>query len=85
MDIRVFFTNIIILYKHYFYFFHFLFFAGGEDGKPTGWSPADPSRRRNSGPIVNAGSLSKQKSPVANEASMSKDVLVSAFLLDLGL
>ncbi|XP_015890690.1 casein kinase 1-like protein 2 [Ziziphus jujuba] len=52
--------------------------TGGEEGRPTGWSPADPSRRRNSGPIVNAGVLSKQKSPVANEASVSKDVLLSS-------
>lgn len=37
---------------------------------------ADPSRRRNSGPIVNSGTLSKQKSPVANDPSVSKDAMV---------
>lgn len=59
--------------------FPFVVLAGGEDGRATGWSSADPSRRRHSGPIINAGSLSKQKGPVTNEASVSKDVLVSAF------
>lgn len=51
----------------------------GEDGRPTGWSPADPSRRRNSGPLINSGSLSKQKSPVANDPVVSKDTMVSVF------
>lgn len=37
---------------------------------------ADPSRRRNSGPIVNSGTLLKQKSPVANDPSVSKDAMV---------
>lgn len=51
------------------------FFSGGEEGR--GWSSNDPSRRRISGPAVNAGSLSKQKNPIANEASVSKDAMVS--------
>lgn len=37
---------------------------------------ADPSRRRNSGPIVNSGNLLKQKNPVANDPSVSKDAMV---------
>ncbi|PRQ51417.1 putative non-specific serine/threonine protein kinase [Rosa chinensis] len=52
--------------------------SGGEEVRPTGWSLADPSRRRNSGPIVNPGSLSKQKSPVANDPSVSKDAMFFA-------
>ncbi|XP_024022747.1 casein kinase 1-like protein 2 isoform X2 [Morus notabilis] len=50
----------------------------GEDGRPTGWSPADPSRRRNSGPLINSGSLSKQKSPVANDPVVSKDTMLTS-------
>ncbi|XP_024178710.2 casein kinase 1-like protein 2 isoform X1 [Rosa chinensis] len=52
--------------------------SGGEEVRPTGWPLADPSRRRNSGPIVNPGSLSKQKSPVANDPSVSKDAMLSS-------
>ncbi|RWR78076.1 casein kinase 1-like protein 2 [Cinnamomum micranthum f. kanehirae] len=50
--------------------------SGGEEGR--GWSSNDPSRRRISGPAVNAGSLSKQKNPIANEASVSKDAMLSS-------
>ncbi|KAK9923670.1 hypothetical protein M0R45_032077 [Rubus argutus] len=60
--------------------------SGGEEGRTTGWSLADPSRRRNSGPIVNSGTLSKQKSPVANDPSVSKDAMLSgsSFLRSTG-
>ncbi|XP_062154669.1 casein kinase 1-like protein 2 [Alnus glutinosa] len=50
---------------------------GGEEGRPIGWSSADPSRRRHSGPVVNVGSLSKQKSPVANDPTAAKDSVLS--------
>ncbi|KAJ6327627.1 hypothetical protein OIU78_014485 [Salix suchowensis] len=46
--------------------------SGGEEGTP-GWSSTDHARRRNSGPIGNFGNPSKQKGPVANDPSLSKD------------
>lgn len=49
---------------------------GGEDGKQSGWSPADPSRKRHSGPIITSGTLSKQKNPVTNDSTISKEALV---------
>ncbi|KAL3368830.1 hypothetical protein AABB24_009575 [Solanum stoloniferum] len=50
-------------------------------GEEEGRQPADASRRRYSGPLVNAGSLSKQKSPLRND-STSKDAMLpsSTFL-----
>lgn len=51
-------------------------YSGEEEGRQGGASSADPSRRRNSGQLINAGSLSKQKSPVAHD-STSKDAVVS--------
>ncbi|XP_057978497.1 casein kinase 1-like protein 2 [Malania oleifera] len=59
---------------------------GGEEGRPIGWSPADPSRRRNSGPLLTAGSLSKQKSPVATDPHVTKDSMLpsSNFLRSSG-
>ncbi|XP_071908889.1 casein kinase 1-like protein 2 isoform X2 [Coffea arabica] len=50
---------------------------GEEDGRQAGFSSADPSRRRSSGPLLNVGSLSKQKSPIAND-STSKEVGLSS-------
>ncbi|KAF3961601.1 hypothetical protein ACB098_05G023600 [Castanea mollissima] len=52
--------------------------SGGEEGRLTGWSLSDPSRRRNSGPVVSAGNLSKQKSPAANDPISSKDAVLSS-------
>ncbi|KAL2229109.1 casein kinase 1-like protein 2 [Sesamum indicum] len=49
---------------------------GEEEGRQAGTS-ADPSRRRSSGQLVNAGSLSRQKSPAAND-SASKDAMLSS-------
>jgi hypothetical protein len=54
----------------------FLFVAGGEEGRAVGQS-MDSSRHRLSGPILNAGSYSKQKSPVANDYPITKDAVVS--------
>ncbi|XVF26988.1 hypothetical protein REPUB_Repub14bG0068000 [Reevesia pubescens] len=51
--------------------------SGREEGRPSGWSSADPTRRRHSGPIVNFGSIAKQKSPVANDLPVSKDPTLS--------
>nr|ABK24232.1 unknown [Picea sitchensis] len=51
--------------------------SGGQDGRDNPWSSAgaDSSRRRNTGAIVNAGSLSKHKSPAQNESGAGKDVV----------
>ncbi|KAJ6711644.1 CASEIN KINASE-RELATED [Salix purpurea] len=56
--------------------------SGGEEGG-AGWWSNDNARRRNSGPIVNSGNLSKQKGPVTNDLSLSKDAMMSSsnFLL----
>ncbi|XP_042496161.1 casein kinase 1-like protein 2 [Macadamia integrifolia] len=55
--------------------------SGGEEGRPPGWSSMDPTRRRLSGPIINSGSLSKQKSPVANDSTVNKDAMLSSSYL----
>ncbi|KDP40745.1 hypothetical protein JCGZ_24744 [Jatropha curcas] len=51
--------------------------TGGEEGR-SGWPSADPSRRRNSGPITTSGNLSKQKGPVASDLPSSKDAILSS-------
>ncbi|KAJ6856854.1 hypothetical protein NC651_038522 [Populus alba x Populus x berolinensis] len=55
--------------------------TGGEEGRAVGQS-MDSSRHRLSGPILNAGSYSKQKSPVANDYPITKDAVLpsSTFL-----
>lgn len=52
----------------------------GEEVRQAGVSPIDPSNRRSSGQGINAGSLSKQKSPVGNDSTMSKDAMVSCMI-----
>lgn len=66
------------IYKNSIYLGNYIcnIILGGEDGRPSGWSSSDPSRRRTSVPALNVGSLSKQKSPVANESTMTKDSMV---------
>lgn len=54
--------------------------TGGEDGRP-GWPSADPSRKRNSGPITGSVNLSKQKGPIATDLPVSKDATVSNFYM----
>ncbi|GER37123.1 casein kinase I [Striga asiatica] len=51
--------------------------SGEEEWRLVGTSSADPSRRRGSGQLINAGSLSRQKSPAAND-SASKDAMLSS-------
>ncbi|KAM0932515.1 putative protein kinase CK1-CK1 family [Dioscorea sansibarensis] len=52
--------------------------TGAEEGKTSGWSATDPSRRRVSAPAISSGSLPKQKNPVGNESTASKDVMLSS-------
>ncbi|PSS18075.1 Casein kinase 1-like protein [Actinidia chinensis var. chinensis] len=51
--------------------------SGGEDGRVTGWSSANPSSSRNNGLPLIAGGLSKQKSPAANDSQTTKDPVLS--------
>ncbi|XP_020423528.1 casein kinase 1-like protein 1 [Prunus persica] len=50
--------------------------TGEEDGRPTGLTSLDSSRRRIPGPALNSMSLSKQKNPVANDAPLSRETLM---------
>ncbi|PKI39872.1 hypothetical protein CRG98_039712 [Punica granatum] len=53
--------------------------SGGEDGRvPLGWSVGDAAHRRHSGPVATSGSLSRQKNPVANDSTVSKEVMPSS-------
>ncbi|CAK9324713.1 unnamed protein product [Citrullus colocynthis] len=51
---------------------------GGEEGRPppSGWVPADPLRRRNSGPVTGTGNLSKQKPPATNDPAVAKEPIL---------
>ncbi|KAJ8643393.1 hypothetical protein MRB53_005141 [Persea americana] len=52
--------------------------SGGEEGRTNGWSAGDPSRRRVSGPAINAGSLLKQKNPATNDSAVPRDAMLSS-------
>ncbi|KAF3778199.1 Casein kinase I isoform delta-like [Nymphaea thermarum] len=52
--------------------------SGAEEGRTTGWSGLDPSRRRASGLAGNSGSLMKQKNPVSGEAMVNKEMLATS-------
>ncbi|WOK91353.1 casein kinase 1-like protein 2 [Canna indica] len=53
--------------------------TGGEEGRSSGWLSMNPSRRGHiPSPNANTNSLLKQKAPVANDLSASKDVLFSS-------
>lgn len=54
--------------------------TGGEEGRHPGWSSADASRRRISAPGINAGSVSKQKSPVPNDSAKEAMLSGSTFI-----
>ncbi|AQK92616.1 Putative casein kinase family protein [Zea mays] len=53
--------------------------SGTEEGRRSGWSGVDPTRRQAPPPVINAGSLAKQKSPVRPEASTSRDAVFDSF------
>lgn len=54
----------------------FFLVAGGEEGRPSGWSSANPSRTRNSGMPFNSGTLSRQKNPASSDPSLSREVSI---------
>ncbi|KAB2604226.1 casein kinase I [Pyrus ussuriensis x Pyrus communis] len=47
--------------------------ADEEDGRPTGLRSSDASQRRIPGPALNSLSLSRQKNPIANDASLTRE------------
>ncbi|GAU33939.1 hypothetical protein TSUD_357390 [Trifolium subterraneum] len=52
--------------------------SGGKDVRHTGWTSSDPTRRRTSGPIANDGILSREKAPLTNDLTGSKDAMLSS-------
>ncbi|KAK4780990.1 hypothetical protein SAY87_017096 [Trapa incisa] len=53
--------------------------SGGEESRlPLGWSAGDAAHRRHSGPVAMSGSLSRQKNPVTNDSTISKEAIPSS-------
>jgi len=52
-----------------------VYLSGPEEARTSGWSSMD--RRRAPLPITSVGTLSKQKAPVGNDATVSRDAVVS--------
>ncbi|KAM0020283.1 putative protein kinase CK1-CK1 family [Helianthus debilis subsp. tardiflorus] len=58
--------------------------SGGEEGRPLGWSPTNPSRSRNTPMPFNSGNLSKQKNPASSDPSMSRELSSNNILQSSG-
>ncbi|KAJ6794626.1 casein kinase 1-like protein 2 isoform X1 [Iris pallida] len=52
--------------------------SGVEEGRTSGWSATDPSRRRVSAPAINVSSLSKQKNLAGNDSTSNKEAMLSS-------
>ncbi|KAJ6840667.1 casein kinase 1-like protein 2 isoform X1 [Iris pallida] len=52
--------------------------SGGDEGRTSGLSATDPSRRRVPAPGINAGSLLKHKNPAVSDAASSKEAMLSS-------
>lgn len=64
----------------------FCFIIGRDETKlPHGWSAGDTAHRRHSGPIATSRDLSRQKNPVANDSTMSKEAMVRIFIYAVNL
>ncbi|KAH1046586.1 hypothetical protein J1N35_037370 [Gossypium stocksii] len=55
--------------------------ADSKETKPSGWSLANPTRKRHFGLIANSRSLAKQKGKVANDLFAAKDPMVTISII----
>ncbi|KAM0017520.1 putative protein kinase CK1-CK1 family [Helianthus debilis subsp. tardiflorus] len=58
--------------------------SGGEEGRPSGWSSANPSRTRNAEMPFNSGTLSRQKNPASSDPPMSRELSSNIVLQSSG-